>query len=179
MGARGRMSLTSEERASYAKAHFLVGQLKKVVPLHCFNRSLIKFSSYMLVYLVVVGSLLHATKVITSLDLLRWIAWILYWIVQQGCVLTRVWVIAHACGHHAFNDYYIVDDVIGLVLHSYLLVPYFSWKYNHLQHHSNIESISRDKVFVPKTQENLGFFSFLLEYSCSKITEFTIVFFNV
>ncbi|MCO5574301.1 hypothetical protein L7F22_028083 [Adiantum nelumboides] len=165
MGAKGRMLLTSEERASHAKAPFSVGQMKKVVPFSCFNRSLVKFSLYMLVYLVVAGSLLYATKVITSLSLLGWIAWILYWIVQ-GCLLTGVWIIVYACGHHAFSDYSIVDDVVGLVFHSYLLVSYFSWKYNHLQHYNNIRNISRDEVFVPKTQENLRFFSFFLEYTC-------------
>ncbi|MBA0752690.1 hypothetical protein Gogos_001495, partial [Gossypium gossypioides] len=54
-----------------------------------------------------------------------------------GCILTGVWVIAHECGHHAFSDYQWVDDTVGLILHSALLVPYFSWKISHRRHHSN------------------------------------------
>ncbi|MCO5574268.1 hypothetical protein L7F22_028050 [Adiantum nelumboides] len=176
MGAGGRMSLTSKElghRAPHEKPPFLVGQLKKAVPPHCFNRSLIKSSSYLLVDLVVAGSLLYATKFITSLGVLGWIAWILYWIVQ-GCVLTGVWVIAHECGHHAFSDYSLVDDVVGLVLHSCLLVPYFSWKYSHRRHHSNIGSMSRDEVFVPKTKENLGFSAFFLSTPVGRLLSIII-----
>lgn len=45
----------------------------------------------------------------------------------QGAVCTGIWVIAHECGHQAFSKYKLVNDGVGLVLHSCLLVPYFSW----------------------------------------------------
>eukprot|EP00250_Pteridium_aquilinum_P000344 c10382_g1_i1 orf=195-1328(-) len=159
MGAGGRMSLIMEEkvnRAPYARPPFSVGQLKKAVPLHCFQRSLVKSASYLLVDLTIASAFLYATKFITFPGVLGWIAWSLYW-MAQGCVLTGVWVIAHECGHHAFSDYALVDDIVGLVLHSWLLVPYFSWKYSHRRHHSNTGSLSRDEVFVPKTKDRIGF----------------------
>lgn len=37
---------------------------------------------------------------------------------------------AHAhmqCGHGAFSNYEAVNDGVGLVFHSLLLVPYYSW----------------------------------------------------
>jgi len=42
-----------------------------------------------------------------------------------------------------------VNDVVGLVVHSYLLVPFFSWKTSHRRHHSNTNNLARDEVFVP------------------------------
>jgi hypothetical protein len=36
-------------------------------------------------------------------------------------------VIAHECGHQAFSKWQAVNDAVGLVLHSLLLVPYYSW----------------------------------------------------
>ena len=45
----------------------------------------------------------------------------------QGAVCTGIWVIAHECGHQAFSKYQLVNDSVGLVMHSCLLVPYFSW----------------------------------------------------
>ena len=45
----------------------------------------------------------------------------------QGAVCTGVWVIAHECGHGGFSKWQVVNDAVGLVLHSCLLVPYFSW----------------------------------------------------
>ncbi|RZS15607.1 hypothetical protein BHM03_00047467 [Ensete ventricosum] len=63
------------------------------------------------------------------------------------------------CGHHAFSDNSLLDDVVGLVLHSVLLVPYFSWKYSHRRHHSNTGSIDRDEVFVPKPKSAIPWFT--------------------
>ncbi|KAH7423072.1 hypothetical protein KP509_12G038300 [Ceratopteris richardii] len=145
----------SHERAPHSKPPFTLAQLKKAIPPHCFNRSIVKSSAYLLLDLLISGSLLYATSFITKLGPVGWIAWILYWIVQ-GCVLTGVWVIAHECGHHAFSDYSLVDNVVGLILHSSLLVPFFSWKYSHRRHHSNTGSMTRDEVFLPKTKDRLG-----------------------
>ena len=45
----------------------------------------------------------------------------------QGAVCTGVWVIAHECGHQSFSKWQNVNDAVGLVLHTALLVPYYSW----------------------------------------------------
>lgn len=34
---------------------------------------------------------------------------------------------AHECGHQAFSESQAVNDAVGLILHSCLLVPYYSW----------------------------------------------------
>jgi len=63
--------------------------------------------------------------------------------------MTGVWVIGHECGHGGFSDYPLVNDTVGLVVHSFLLVPFFSWKFSHRRHHSNTGNLERDEVFVP------------------------------
>jgi hypothetical protein len=55
-------------------------------------------------------------------------------------------VVAHECGHQAFSKWQAVNDAVGLVTHSLLLVPYYSWKHSHRRHHSNTGSVSRDEV---------------------------------
>jgi fatty acid desaturase len=55
-----------------------------------------------------------------------WALWMAYWFFQ-GAVCTGLWVIAHECGHQAFSKYQAVNDAVGLVVHSCLLVPYYSW----------------------------------------------------
>lgn len=170
------MLLAGEEqghRAPHARPPFTVGQLKKAVPAHCFNRSLLRSFSYLIVDLVVVSVLLYSTTFITSTSPLGWISWFLYW-VAQGCVLTGVWVIAHECGHHAFSDYSLVDDIVGLVLHSWLLVPYFSWKFSHRRHHSNTGSMTKDEVFVPKTRDALGLSSIFLNTPIGRLISIII-----
>ena len=39
-----------------------------------------------------------------------------------------------------------VNDGVGLVVHSLLLVPYYSWKHSHRRHHSNTGSLAKDEV---------------------------------
>ncbi|CAO2837196.1 unnamed protein product [Amaranthus hypochondriacus] len=176
MGAGGQRNITSiksregernggkrgPERANYRRAPnskppFTLGQLKQAIPPHCFKRSLLKSFSY-LVYDLTLALLFYscATKFFPTLTYpLHLLAWPTYWALQ-GCILTGVWVIAHECGHHAFSDYQWVDDVMGLILHSFLLVPYFSWKYSHRRHHSNTGSLDRDEVFVPKPKSKVS-----------------------
>ncbi|XP_007028985.2 PREDICTED: delta(12)-fatty-acid desaturase FAD2 [Theobroma cacao] len=160
MGAGGRMSVPptpkksefqSLKRVPCSKPPFTLSQVKKAIAPHCFQRSVLRSFSY-LVYDFILVSLFYyvATDYFHQLPHpLSYVAWPIYWAVQ-GSVLTGVWVIAHECGHHAFSDYQWLDDAVGFVLHSSLLVPYFSWKYSHRRHHSNTGSLDRDEVFVPK-----------------------------
>ncbi|KAI7746226.1 hypothetical protein M8C21_017691 [Ambrosia artemisiifolia] len=164
MGAGEYMSVTNEhnplDRVPHAKPPFTISDLKKAIPPHCFNRSLARSFAYVLYDLTITAVLYHiATTYFHHLPTpLSSLAWASYW-VAQGCVLTGVWVIAHECGHHAFSDYQWVDDTVGFILHSSLLVPYFSWKYSHHRHHSNTGSLERDEVFVPKSRSKVPWYS--------------------
>ncbi|GAA0168232.1 hypothetical protein LIER_22995 [Lithospermum erythrorhizon] len=168
MGAGGRMSVPSKgkksksdvfQRVPCEKPPFTVGDIKKAIPPHCFQRSVLHSFSYV-VYDLTIAFLFYyaASNCIHLLPCpLSYLAWPIYWFCQ-GCVLTGVWVIAHECGHHAFSDYQWLDDTVGLILHSSLLVPYFSWKYSHRRHHSNTGSLERDEVFVPKRKSGISWF---------------------
>jgi omega-6 fatty acid desaturase (delta-12 desaturase) len=143
-------------RAPSEKPPFTVGTLRKAIPAHCFERSLWRSSQYLLVDLVVMTALFMASQYIDQAAVPRWLAygllWPLYWFFQ-GAVGTGVWVIAHECGHQAFSKWQVVNDVVGLVLHSCLLVPYYSWKHSHRRHHSNTGSVDKDEVFVPTVKQ--------------------------
>nr|AIB55752.1 delta-12 fatty acid desaturase [Fragaria x ananassa]QUE41923.1 omega-6 fatty acid desaturase endoplasmic reticulum isozyme 2 [Fragaria x ananassa] len=152
--------IRTRQRLPVSTPPFTLSQLKKAIPPHCFKRSLLRSFSYVIYDLVLVSLFYHIATSYFHLipHPLSYIAWPVYWILQ-GCTLTGVWVIAHECGHHAFSDYQLLDDVIGLVLHSALLVPYFSWKYSHRRHHSNIGSMERDEAFVPKPKSKISWYN--------------------
>lgn len=158
--AEGRREDGAIRRVPYEKPPFTLGQIKKAIPPHCFDRSALRSFSYVVHDLAISGVILYLALALlpTLPPALRLLAWPLYW-AAQGCVLTGVWVIAHECGHHAFSDSSLLDDLVGLVLHSFLLVPYFSWKYSHRRHHSNTGSLERDEVFVPKPRSSLAWYS--------------------
>lgn len=147
MAANGVFAESRIKRMPLAKPPFTLGQIKKSIPPHCFERSLLRSFSYVVYDLCISFLLLYiaATYFHRPPSPLACVAWPMYWILQ-GCILTGVWVIAHECGHHAFSDYKWVDDTVGLILHSAFLVPYFSWKYSHRRHHSNTGSLDRDEL---------------------------------
>ncbi|CAI5513948.1 unnamed protein product [Closterium sp. Naga37s-1] len=176
-------------RAPSAKPPFTLGDLRRAIPPHCFQRSTLRSSAYLLIDLAFAALFLYATTRFDDIHQLvdpavepllpahlqpyvrpvvSVILWGLYtWL--QGCVCTGLWVIAHECGHGAFSDYAFVNDTVGMVVHSWLLVPYFSWKYSHRRHHSNTGSLENDEVFVPARREQLGPVSEYLQHPFGRV----------
>lgn len=143
-------------RQPTAPPPFTLAEIRKAIPAHCFERSTVRSLLYVAYDVTVISLLFWASLQIQHVQvesalvslILRGALWILYW-VMQGCVMTGLWVLAHECGHGAFSDYTWVNDVVGWVCHSFVLVPYFSWKISHRRHHSNTNNVARDEVFVP------------------------------
>ncbi|KAM3289023.1 delta(12)-fatty-acid desaturase FAD2 [Capsicum chacoense] len=169
MGGGGNMSTpttTTEakknplKRIPISKPPFTIGDVKKVIPPHCFQRSLIRSFYYVAHDLSLASAFYYIAS--TYFHLLpspyRYLAWVTYWIVQ-GCVFSGIWMICHECGHHAFSDYTWVDDTVGFILHSAILMPYFSFKYSHRRHHANTNSIDHDEIYVPRIKSEIPWFS--------------------
>ncbi|KAJ8539859.1 hypothetical protein K7X08_014111 [Anisodus acutangulus] len=169
MGAGGNMSCSTTkneqrknplQRVPILKPRFTIGDIKKAIPPHCFQRSLVRSFSYVVNDLILVYVFYYiATTYFHVLPFpYYYLVWPIYWIVQ-GCVCTGIWVIAHECGHQAFSDYQLINDIVGLILHSSLLTPYFSWKYSHRRHHSNTNSLEHDENHVPKLESKLRWYT--------------------
>lgn len=47
-----------------------------------------------------------------------------------------------------------MNNVVGIVAHSFLLVPFFSWKFTHAAHHGATNHLEKDQVFVPSTAKD-------------------------
>jgi omega-6 fatty acid desaturase / acyl-lipid omega-6 desaturase (Delta-12 desaturase) len=149
------LQVPAKSRAPSSPPPFTLGQLRAAVPPHCFRKSLAKSSAYLVADCLAATAIFAAAQALdrtfAHLPVLQLLLWAVYAVVQ-GTVCTGIWVIAHECGHGAFSDYAAVNDSVGLVLHSALLVPYFSWKYSHSRHHAGTGSMTRDEVFAPKTE---------------------------
>jgi fatty acid desaturase len=74
--------------------------------------------------------------------------WLLYGLIT-GTVAGGCWVIAHECGHNAFHPNRRLERWVGFVLHSLLLVPYFSWQRSHAVHHANCNFLEGGETHVP------------------------------
>ncbi|XP_076892986.1 delta(12)-fatty-acid desaturase FAD2-like [Bidens hawaiensis] len=179
MGAGGRWNPSDPEvvfeRAPTSKPEFTLGDIKKAIPPHCFERPLIKSFSYLGADVAAVALFYYvATTFIPQLPHpLQYIAWPLYW-VAQGTVMMGLWVIGHECGHHAFSDYEWLDDTVGFFVHTFVTTPYFSWKFSHRRHHSNTGSLERDEVYVPKEKSKLSPASFYFDNPLGRTFTLTI-----
>lgn len=133
---------------------FTVGDLKKAIPKHCFERSVVKSFYHLFADLAEV--VVSAAIMYHFLDSLLWsihpVIWLLGWALftfLQGVTMTGVWVLAHECGHGAFTNYEWLNDIVGYIFHTLLFVPYFPWKYTHASHHHYTNNIECDEVWVP------------------------------
>lgn len=123
-------------------------EIHAVIPPECFERRLLT-------------SLRHAIVSVALTVAAGWIAWNFLptgwawtpaWVAYAafaGTLATGVWVIAHECGHGAFCDQKRTQDAIGFVLHSALLVPYFSWQRSHAIHHAKTNHVVLGESHVP------------------------------
>lgn len=137
--------------------NFTIKQIRDAIPAHCYKRSGAIGLYYVardLLSLAAVFFVFHnyVTPETVPSTPARVVLWSLY-TVLQGLFGTGLWVLAHECGHQAFSPSKTLNDTVGWFCHSFLLVPYFSWKISHGKHHKATANLGRDMVFVPKTRE--------------------------
>lgn len=134
---------------------YTIKDILSAIPKHCYERRLYQSLGYVVRDIVCVNILAYIGYKLVPLlpnSFLRFIGWnVLSYCI--GLFYFGLWILAHECGHSAFSDYTWINDTVGWVLHSYLLVPYFSWKFSHSKHHKATGHISRDMVFIPYTKE--------------------------
>jgi fatty acid desaturase len=75
--------------------------------------------------------------------------WAVYGAVT-GTVAMGLWVLAHECGHGAFLTNKKWQDAIGYVLHTVMLVPYYSWQRSHAVHHQYTNHMELGETHVPE-----------------------------
>tara|TARA_Y100001968_G_C19453968_1_gene770835 strand:- start:9284 stop:10444 length:1161 start_codon:yes stop_codon:yes gene_type:complete len=124
-----------------------LNQIKDLIPSHCFKRntksSLRFFLQTILIQAVVIyiGLLIPFNSKMIPF-------WFIYSIIS-GTTAMGFWVLAHECGHGAFSDNKLLQTTIGYILHSFLLVPYFSWQRSHSIHHRFTNHITNGETHVP------------------------------
>ncbi|KAL9615047.1 MAG: hypothetical protein Q9167_000470 [Letrouitia subvulpina] len=136
---------------------FTIKDIRDAIPAHCFERSGTRGLAYVARDVLSLATIFYLfNKYLTPENVpstaLRAMLWTVYTFVQ-GLFATGIWVMAHECGHQSFSPSKILNDTVGWLCHSALLVPYFSWKISHGKHHKATGHLERDMVFVPKTRQ--------------------------
>ena len=55
-------------------------------------------------------------------------------------------------GHQSFSSSRKVNDLVGNIVHSSILVPYHGWRISHRTHHSNHGHVENDESWHPVTK---------------------------
>jgi fatty acid desaturase len=135
-----------------------VNELRDAIPKHCFEYSLVKSFYLLFRDTCVIASILFVAVnflPFENISVFGYACWNVYWFLM-GTALTGWWVIAHECGHRGFSDNTVICDTVGWVLHSFLLVPYFSWQYSHGKHHAKTNSLMDGETHNPPGKKYFG-----------------------
>ncbi|KAI9249322.1 delta-12-fatty acid desaturase [Sporodiniella umbellata] len=136
---------------------FTIKEIRDAIPSHCFQRDTLRSFTYVLHDFALVCSLGYAATYIDQINslILRGILWCIYW-TAQGIFGTGIWIIGHECGHQAFSQSKMINNSVGFVLHTFVLVPFYSWKFSHSKHHKSNGHMSKDQVHIPITRSKIG-----------------------
>lgn len=127
-----------------------------VIPKHCFVKETLRSFKYAVISCAITLSMGGLAAALIPMKLAMVPVWIAY-ALACGTAATGAWVVAHECGHGAFSDNRTLQDSVGFVLHSALLVPYFSWQRSHAMHHANTNHMDKGETHVPEMVEHKGF----------------------
>ncbi|KAF8158342.1 delta-12 fatty acid desaturase protein [Crassisporium funariophilum] len=161
--------VTVVQQGVYPVPDIPMKDLLDAIPAHCFKRSALKSSVYVVWDLFVIACLYQGTLYLDALiapetlslpnpylyTAARVSLWALYGFCA-GLFATGIWVIGHECGHQAFSDSKTINNTVGWVLHSALGVPFHAWRITHAKHHASTGHMTQDQVFVPSTRSDLG-----------------------
>merc|ERR1712137_264373 len=136
-------------------------EIKSKLPKDCFKSSLPLSLYYVarsailvvLLFVSVYSICSPASPYYVQNESVRSVAWALYWFIQ-GTIFWGIFVLGHDCGHSSFSRYDTINYIFGNLLHSFILVPYESWKTTHRIHHKNTGNIDKDEIFYPHREDN-------------------------
>ncbi|KAK7062763.1 hypothetical protein VNI00_000252 [Paramarasmius palmivorus] len=81
------------------------------------------------------------------------ILWVQYW-AWQGFAFAGIWCLGHDAGHDALFPYPLANAGTGMLLHSFVLTPFYSWRATHRTHHKATNSLERDETYIPPTRKD-------------------------
>ena len=136
----------AEDSHLSAELPFTLGQLKAAIPPECFEPSIWKSLSYFFLDISVISILYAVAHTLNS-----WWFWPVFW-VMQGTMFWALFVVGHDCGHGSFSKKKWLNNLIGHLAHTPILVPFHGWRISHRTHHLNTGSLDTDESWYPVTE---------------------------
>ncbi len=129
-----------------AELPFTLAQLKSAIPSYCFNPQNRKSLFYFFLDITVIGILYGGAYFLDY-----WWLWPIFWLMQ-GTMFWALFVVGHDCGHGSFSRQKWLNNLIGHLAHTPILVPFHGWRISHRTHHQNTANIDTDESWYPVTE---------------------------
>ncbi|MEM9905337.1 MAG: fatty acid desaturase [Cyanobacteria bacterium P01_D01_bin.44] len=125
---------------------FTLQDVRQAIPAHCFKSNLLRSLAYFFLDIGIVALLYWAAATINQ-------AWFfpIFWVLQ-GTMFWALFVVGHDCGHGSFSRYRWLNNLVGHLSHTPILVPFHGWRISHRTHHANTGNIDTDESWYPVTE---------------------------
>ncbi|NJL61156.1 MAG: fatty acid desaturase [Methylacidiphilales bacterium] len=141
-----QQNLESQEEST--NLPFTLGDLKAAIPAECFQPSVAKSMFFFFRDIAAIASLYAIAYYLDS-----WYFFPIFW-VMQGTMFWALFVVGHDCGHQSFSKHKWLNDLMGHICHTPILVPYHGWRISHRTHHKNTGSLENDESWYPVSESN-------------------------
>jgi acyl-lipid omega-3 desaturase len=125
---------------------FTLADVRAAIPEHCFKPDTARSLAYAFWDIGVVTGLFFLAASIDS-----WLAYPLYWFAQST-MFWALFVIGHDCGHGSFSKHKWLNNLVGHITHSFILVPFHGWRISHRTHHANTGNAETDESWYPVSE---------------------------
>jgi acyl-lipid omega-3 desaturase len=136
----------TESSEESTKLPFSLGDLKAAIPAECFQPNVGKSLFYFFQDILIIGLLYAVAHYLDS-----WYFFPIFW-VMQGTMFWALFVVGHDCGHQSFSKQKWLNDLIGHLSHTPILVPYHGWRISHRTHHLNTGHLDNDESWYPVSE---------------------------
>ncbi|KAF8062488.1 fatty acid desaturase-domain-containing protein [Lyophyllum atratum] len=156
-------------KGTFKPPNLSLKDLRDAVPPHLFEKSTFKSLFYLFRHLAFTYAFYYIATQIDVIahtisggdtpgytltrSLVRGTLWTLYW-GWQGVTFAGIWCLGHEAGHEALSPYPWVNAVIGIILHTSVLTPFYAWRATHRTHHKSTNNIERDETYIPATRKD-------------------------
>lgn len=117
-----------------AKKALNLASIRKAIPEQAFKKSTSTSFMYMFIDIACWFVSVRGMHYLSSTDLWatlpfwqRAVATVIFWNIA-GFYMWTMFVIGHDCGHTTFSNNQLINDVVGLITHGSILIPFFPWQ---------------------------------------------------
>ena len=141
-------SLDSIPSKRQSELPFTLQDLKAAIPASCFEPSTGRSLAYFFLDIGIVTALYALAATLDS-----WFFFPIFWFLQ-GTMFWALFVVGHDCGHGSFSKHKWLNNLVGHLSHTPILVPYHGWRISHRTHHQNTGNIDTDESWYPVSESH-------------------------